>query len=162
MAETTKTTDLCDAHPEIVRVADPIFRAYGGKPDFGGPIATLKVHEDNALVRATLEQLGGGRVLVIDGGGSLRRALVGDQLGALAVRNGWAGIVVHGCIRDSADLASIAIGIRALATHPMRSEKRGHGTSGEPVTFAGVTFRPGERLYADADGIVVLPGPTAY
>lgn len=151
----TKTTDLCDAHPDDVRVAEPMFRSYGARRVFDGPIATLKVHEDNALVRKELEQPGGGRVLVIDGGGSLRRALVGDQLAALAARNGWAGVVVYGCVRDAADIAGIELGVLALATHPRRSEKRGIGVVGEAVVFAGVSFVPGHHLWADEDGVVV-------
>ncbi|MDQ3034206.1 MAG: ribonuclease E activity regulator RraA [Myxococcota bacterium] len=153
----TKTTDLCDAHPELVRVADPIFRSFGGRAEFEGAIATLKLHEDNALVREALSKPGDGRVLVIDGGGSMRRALVGDQLAALAQRNGWSGIVVHGCIRDAADIAQIAIGVLALGTHPRKSDKRAHGIAGEPVTFAGVTFTPGEHAWIDVDGLVVAP-----
>jgi regulator of ribonuclease activity A len=151
----TKTTDLCDAFPELVRAADPIFRSYGGRVGFDGAIATLKVHEDNALVRTVLSEPGAGRVLVIDGGGSMRRALVGDQLAALAQANGWAGIVVHGCIRDAAEIAQVAIGVLALGTHPRKSDKRAHGVRDEPVTFAGVTFAPGEHAWADADGLVV-------
>lgn len=151
----TKTTDLCDAFPDEVRAAEPIFRSFGGRPAFEGKIATLKVHEDNALVRTALSQAGGGRVLVIDGGGSMRRALVGDQLAALAARNGWSGIVVHGCIRDAAEIAAVSIGVLALGTHPRKSDKRAHGVAGEPVTFAGVTFAPGEHAWADADGLVV-------
>jgi regulator of ribonuclease activity A len=151
----TKTTDLCDAHPDLVRVADPLFRSYGGRAVFDGPVATLKLHEDNALVRKALEQPGEGRVLVIDGGGSMRRALVGDQLAALAQKNGWAGIVVFGCIRDSADIAKIDVGVIALGTHPRKSDKRGHGVVGEPVTFAGVTFTPGDHAWIDPDGLIL-------
>lgn len=151
----TKTTDLADAYPELVRIAEPMFRSYGGRLVFDGPIATLKVHEDNVLVRKTLEEPGGGRVLVIDGGGSLRCALVGDQLAALAVANGWSGIVVYGCIRDSADIATLGVGVVALATHPKKSEKRGAGVAGVPVTFAGVTFVPGHHVWVDHDGIAV-------
>jgi regulator of ribonuclease activity A len=155
MATAVKTTDLCDAHPGVVRVADPIFRAYGARAAFAGAVATLKVHEDNLLVRKVLETAGNGRVLVIDGGGSLRRALVGDQLAALAVENGWAGLVVYGCIRDSAAIAAIDIGVRALGTHPRKSDKHGFGVVGEPVTFAGVTFVPDHQLWADEDGLVI-------
>ena len=161
----TKTTDLCDAHPDLVRVAEPIFRSFGGRTAFEGAIATLKLHEDNALVREALSQPGQGRVLVIDGGGSMRRALVGDQLAALAQQNGWSGIVVNGCIRDAAEIAQVPIGVLALGTHPRKSDKRGHGVIGEPVTFAGVTFTPGEHAWIDVDGLVVaarrleLPAP---
>lgn len=153
------TSDLCDAHPAGLVVAEPVFADFGGVPRFGGPIKTLKVFEDNALVRATLETAGDGRVLVVDGGGSLRRALVGDVLAGIAVDNGWAGILVNACVRDSRALRSLPIGIRALATNPQRSGKRGTGEADLPVTFAGVTFRPEEWIYADEDGIVVTPLP---
>ncbi len=151
----TKTTDLGDTHPELVRWADGIFRSFGGRRVFEGPIATVKVHEDNVLVRKALEEPGGGRVLVVDGGGSLRRALVGDRIAALAVERGWAGLVVHGCVRDSAEIAALDLGVLALGTHPRKSDKRGEGVAGEPVTFAGVTFVPGHHLWADHDGLVV-------
>lgn len=149
-----KTTDLSDAHPAI-QVGEPLLRHFGGVTAFGGPIETLQVYEDNALVRAALEEPGDGRVLVVDGGGSLRCALVGDQLAALAVRNGWAGVVVHGCVRDTAELAACALGVLALAPHPRRSVKRGEGLRGATLHFAGLTLSPGHYLYADADGIVV-------
>lgn len=149
------TTDLCDAHPEL-QVCAPLFRDFGDRTAFHGPIATLKVFEDNALVRTTLEQPGEGRVLVVDGGGSMRCALVGGQLGELAVRNGWAGIVVYGCVRDCVELAAQDVGIKALAAHPRKSEKGLHtGHAGRVVEFAGVRFAPGAWLYADADGVVV-------
>jgi len=149
------TTDLSDAHPDA-QVCDAIFRDFGGTIAFHGPIATLKVFEDNALVRTALEEKGEGRVLVVDGGGSMRCALLGGNLGQLAVRNGWAGVVVYGCVRDSVELAAQAVGVKALATHPRKSEKGLHSAQRDrPVSFAGVTFRPGAWLYADADGIVV-------
>ncbi|GAC1631299.1 MAG: ribonuclease E activity regulator RraA [Nevskia sp.] len=149
------TTDLSDAHPEA-QTAEPMFGDFGGHMDFSGPIKTIKVFEDNALVRATLETPGAGRVLVVDGGGSPRCALVGGLLGELGVKNGWAGIVVYGYVRDSLELAEQGIGIKALGTHPRKSEKGLHSAASDKVvTFAGVTFRPGAWLYADADGIVV-------
>ena len=114
------TTDLCDAHEEMVRVVEPMFNSFGGRASFFGRIATLKLFEDNSLVRKALESAGEGRVLVIDGGGSLRRALVGDQLAALGVKNGWAGIVVFGCIRDSRAIGEMDIGVFAIDTHPMK------------------------------------------
>lgn len=153
------TADLCDAHEQEVHVAVPGFNDYGGKRHFCGPIATVKVHEDNSLVRAALDEPGRGRVLVIDGGGSLRCALVGDHLAELGRANGWAGLVVSGCIRDSSVTAHIDIGLKALGTSPRRSPKKGVGERGVPVTFAGVTFRPGDYLYADADGILVSSRP---
>lgn len=152
---TFKTADILDDHDDKVQVAEPLFRDYGQKRSFRGVIATVKCFEDNTLVRQFLEQPGDGRVLVVDGGGSQRCALVGDRLGALARDNGWAGILVFGCIRDSEDLASIDIGLKALATHPRKSVKRGEGQSQLAVSFAGVRFEPGHYLYADADGIVV-------
>jgi regulator of ribonuclease activity A len=153
------TTDLSDRHREA-QVADPIFTDYGGRSAFHGPVATLKVFEDNALVRTTLESKGEGRVLVVDGGGSMRCALVGGNLARIAVEHGWAGLVVNGCVRDRAQLAAEAVGIKALASHPRKSEKGLHaGHAGRAVTFAGVTFRPSAWLYADADGIVVSEVP---
>jgi len=153
------TTDLSDAHPDL-QVCAPLFRDFGGRRDFHGPTATLKVFEDNALVRSALERPGEGRVLVVDGGGSLRCALVGGQLGELAVKNGWAGLLVHGCVRDTNELAAQPIGIKALAAHPRKSAKGQHGGAADvPVEFAGVRFLPGAWLYADADGIVVAASP---
>jgi regulator of ribonuclease activity A len=153
------TPDLCDAHPDDVRVLDPLFRDFGGEPAFSGPIATVKAHEDNVLVRAALDEPGGGRVLVIDGGGSLRCAMVGGNLAALGAANGWSGILVHGCVRDVGELRAVAIGIKALAAHPRKSGKKGEGARDVAVTFGGVTFRPGEHLYADADGVIVSARP---
>ena len=153
------TTDLSDAHPDA-QVCDPIFQDFGGNKAFHGPIATLKVFEDNAQVRAALEEKGEGRVLVVDGGGSQRCALLGGNLGQLAVKNGWAGVVVYGCIRDSLEIAGQAVGVKALATHPRKSKKGLHSADRDkPVTFAGVTFKPRAWLYADADGVVVSDQP---
>lgn len=153
------TTDLCDGNPGLLedgslRVLPPVFRHFGGREQFAGPAATLKVHEDNALVRATLETQGEGRVLVVDGGGSLRRALVGGQLGLLAQNNGWAGVLVDGCVRDSAELAQCDVGIMALGTHPQRSARDGVGKRDVPVHIAGVAVNPGDWIYADADGVL--------
>ena len=154
------TTDLCDENPELLddgslQVLPPRFRHFGMKTQFAGPAATLKVHEDNALVRAALETPGEGRVLVVDGGGSLRRALVGGQLGLLAQNNGWAGVLVDGCVRDSAELAQCGVGIMALATQPQRSARDGVGRRDVNVRIAGVAVRPGDWIYADADGVLV-------
>jgi regulator of ribonuclease activity A len=149
------TTDLSDAHPDAP-VCAPIFRDFGGRIAFHGRIKTLKVFEDNAIVRSTLETPGEGRVLVVDGGGSDRCALVGGNLGVLGVNNGWAGIVVYGYIRDSEEIGAQAIGVKALGLHPKKSEKGLHSAQvDKTVTFAGVTFRSGDWLYADRDGIVV-------
>jgi regulator of ribonuclease activity A len=159
----TPTADLSDADPQA-QIADPLFRDFGLLTMFHGPVATLKVFEDNALVRTLLEEPGAGRVLVVDGGGSMRCALVGGNLAQLGVSNGWHGLLVFGCIRDSEEIRAMPIGVKALATHPRRSEKGLHaGHRDRPVSFAGVTFRSGQWLYADPDGIVVseipLPGP---
>lgn len=153
------TTDLSDAHPEA-QVCDPVFRDFGGKTSFHGPIQTLKIFEDNAQVRAALETPGQGQVLVVDAGGSTRCAVVGGNLGALAVKNNWAGLVVYGCVRDTEELAAQAVGIKALAPHPRKSEKGLHSAQRDRVVaFAGVNFKPGAWLYADADGIVVADHP---
>ncbi len=157
------TCDLCDAHADAnddrLRVLPPVFASYGGRARFAGPVATVKCHEDNALVRAALAEPGAGRVLVVDGGGSQRRALVGGKLAELGAKNGWAGIVVDGCVRDAAELAASEIGIRALGLLPLPTVKRGEGQRDVPVQVQGVRLRPGEWLYADADGIVVLDRP---
>jgi regulator of ribonuclease activity A len=150
-----KTTDLCDQYADELQVAAPIFRSYGAKIAFSGPISTVQVYEDNVLVRAALEEPGNGRVLVVDGGGSLRCALVGDQLAALGLGNGWAGIVLNACIRDVAALAELAIGVQALAATPLRSYKRGMGARDVQVGFAGIICTPGQYLYADEDGIII-------
>ena len=149
------TTDLCDAHEGKVRIAAPIFRSYGGKPAFHGRIATLKLFEDNGLVRKALDTPSQDRVLVIDAGGSLRCAVLGDQLAALAVANGWAGVVVWGCIRDSKAIGTMDLGVFALATHPQKTVKKNLGDTEIIVSFAGIDFVPGEWLYADEDGLIV-------
>ncbi len=149
------TADLYDHHGENLQVAEPVLRDFGGKANFHGPIATVKVFEDNTLVRQSLEQAGDGRVLVIDGGGSLRCALVGDQIAALALNSDWSGLVIYGCIRDSVEIGGLEIGVKALNTNPAKSVKRGEGQTDISVRFAGVDFVPGHYLYADCDGIVV-------
>lgn len=164
MTTTLATADLCDQHEAELRdgrlrVIAPMFRSFGGRSAFAGPAATLKLFEDNSFVRKALEEPGDGRVLVIDGGGSLRRAVVGDQLAALAVKNGWSGLVVYGCIRDSAAIGRMDIGVLALATHPQKTDKKNVGEADVPVCFGGVTIRPGEWLYADEDGVLVAELP---
>jgi regulator of ribonuclease activity A len=153
------TCDLCDAHEEdtsgAFRVLPPVFRDFGKAGRFAGPVATLRCIEDNSRVREAVNSPGEGRVLVVDGGGSMRRALVGGNLAVAAARNGWAGIVVDGSVRDAAELAKAGIGIKALALIPMRSVKRGEGQRDLPVEIQGVPVRPGDWLYADEDGIVV-------
>lgn len=155
-----QTADLLDAHESLVasgqlRIVSPMFRSYGGRASFGGKIRTLKLFEDNSLVRTALSQAGHGEVLVVDGGGSLRCALVGDQLAELALKNGWAGVLVYGCIRDARAIAAMKLGVFALATHPLKSIKKNVGEIDIPVTFGGVSFVPGEWLYADEDGVIV-------
>jgi regulator of ribonuclease activity A len=149
------TAELCDAFAPVIRLVDPIFRDFGGVSRFAGEIETLRVFEDNALVRQVLETAGSGRVLVVDGGGSLRTALVGGRLATLAQSSGWAGLLVNGCVRDRAELRGISLGVRALNTSPLGSGKGGSGELGGKVSFAGVTFSPGQFLYADEDGILV-------
>ena len=152
-----KTADIYDAHGDRLAVVAPMFKHFGARKAFSGEIVTLKCFEDNKSVREVLGRDGRGKVLVIDGGGSLRTALVGDLIAKLAVDQGWAGIVVFGCIRDSVEIDALDIGVRALATNPTRPVKRVDGEVDVPVAFGGVTFRPGHHLYADADGIVVSP-----
>ena len=159
-----KTPDLLDENETLsasghLCVVAPIFQRYGGRPVFSGQVVTLKLFEDNSLVRAALAEDGKGKVLVIDGGGSLRCALLGDQLALLAQKNGWGGIIVYGCIRDSSDINQINIGVRALNTHPLKSVKQGAGDRHLAVTFGSVTFTPGEWIYADEDGVIVADRP---
>ena len=152
------TCDLCDAHERnpALRVLPPVFCRLGGTATFHGLAVTLHCLEDNSLMRAALEEPGAGRVLVIDGGASLRCALVGGTLAALGAKNGWAGIIVDGCVRDEAEMAAVPIGVRALALHPLRSEKRGQGRRDVTVRVQGVTIHPGEWIAADTDGVIVL------
>ena len=149
------TADLCDEFESLVKIAEPLFQDYGQIKSFYGEIATVKVFEDNVLVRKTLKTEGRKRVLVVDGGASSRVALVGDQLTQIAYENGWAGIVVYGCIRDSAEIAKIHIGLKALNTVPKKSIKKGQGEVDVPVEFAGLVFNPKSYLYADQDGVIL-------
>ena len=151
------TSDLSDEHPEA-QICDPVFQAFGGRPSFGGPVTTLKVFEDDSMIRETVQTPGEGRVLVVDGGGSLRCGLFGANLAVAAARSGWAGVVVNGCARGADEIDAAPIGVRALALHPRRSQRGLHsGQAGIPVYFAGVVFREGEWLVADRDGVLVLP-----
>ena len=152
-----KTADLCDDHSDQLSVAAPMFRDYGQRISFGGPITTVKCFEDNSLVRQQLENPGEGRVLVVDGGGSMRCAMVGDMLAKLGADNDWNGIIVYGCIRDSGVIATLDIGVKAMATHPLKSVKKGIGEIDVPVHFADVDFIPGQFVYADEDGIILSP-----
>jgi regulator of ribonuclease activity A len=150
-----KTADICDHFPESVEVCEPMFTSYGSVDAFDGRISTVKVYEDNVLVREALEDLAPGSVLVVDGGGSRRCALLGDKLASIAASRGLAGIVINGCVRDSRELAGIEVGILALASHPSRSKKEGKGERDVPVEFGGVKWTTGQYLYADNDGIVL-------
>ncbi|OQO94801.1 S-adenosylmethionine--2-demethylmenaquinone methyltransferase [Saccharomonospora piscinae] len=151
------TADLVDTYGERLRVCDTQFRQFGGHRTFTGHVRTVTCHEDNGLVRSVLRTPGEGAVLVVDGGGSVHTALTGDLIAASAVENGWAGLVLHGAVRDSAALAELPLGIKALGTNPRKSAKAGHGAVDVPIGFGGVTFLPGDRLYADDDGVVLLP-----
>jgi regulator of ribonuclease activity A len=150
-----RTADLCDQFSDELAICDPLFRDYGGASRFAGPVVTIKCFEDNSRVRDLTAERGDARVLVIDAGGSTRRAVLGDLLAQKAVDNGWRGILVFGCVRDSAALATMPIGIKAIGSCPLKTDKRGEGQRDLPVSFAGVTFQPGDWLYADADGVIV-------
>jgi regulator of ribonuclease activity A len=171
MTATFATCDLCDIHEEdssgAFRVLPPVFHDFGTAARFSGPVVTVRCIEDNSRVREAVNSPGHietpagriGRVLVVEGGGSVRRALVGGNLAAAAAKNGWAGIVVDGAVRDLAELRAAGIGVKALALMPLRSVKRGEGQRDLVVEIQGVTVRPGEWLYADEDGIVVSARP---
>jgi regulator of ribonuclease activity A len=168
MANAFATCDLCDVHKNDdsgnFRVLPPVFKDFGGIRRFFGPVVTVKCFEDNSLVKAVVDLMGWretdrgqvAQVLVVDGGGSLRRALLGGNLGAVAARNGWAGMVINGCVRDTVELAAMQVGIRALAANPLPTEKRNEGQSQVAVQIQGIWIRPGDWLYADEDGMVVL------
>lgn len=149
------TPDLCDDHADVVQVVEPMFVNYGGHESFGGQIVTIKCFEDNSLVRELVSEPGSGKVLVVDAGGSMRRACLGDMLAEKACANGWEGIVMYGCIRDVDQISELELGVQALGTHPMKTEKKGIGERNLPVTFGGVTFKPGDYLYADNNGVIV-------
>lgn len=151
----TATADLYDKYEENLQIATPMFTDYGGNRQFFGAASTVKVFEDNSLVRAALEEAGEGRVLVVDGGGSLRCAVLGDMLAEMAVNNGWTGVIVNGCIRDSVMIGNMPIGVKALNTNPRKSIKKGMGDRDIAVSFADITISAGDYIYADEDGIVV-------
>lgn len=154
-----KTADLSDRLGETARIVDVPLHSFGGLRAFGGRVATVRAPEDNSLVRRALEEPGEGRVLLVEGGGSRRCALLGDLLGDLAVKNGWRGVVVNGCVRDSVELSRLPLGVLALGTCPKKSEKRGRGEREVVVHLGGTEVRPGEWLYADEDGVLITPGP---
>ncbi len=152
-----KTADLCDEYSDRVSIAEPLFRDFGGKTRFSGPITTVRCPGDNSPVKATLQTPGDGGVLVVDGGGLLNFSLLGDNLGKQAVQNDWAGLVIYGCVRDSEILSTLDVGVKALATYPLKTVKKDPGEKNVTVHFAGVNFIPGHYLYADPDGILVSP-----
>ena len=149
------TCDLCDDNPDAVKVVEPMFKNYGGKKIFGGEIITVKCFEDNSIVKELCSAEGVGRVMVVDGGGSLRKALLGDMIAESAAKNGWEGIIIYGCIRDVDAIGETNLGVQALNTIPLKTEKRGIGEKNIPITFGGVTFNPGEYIYADNNGVIV-------
>ena len=153
------TPDLCDLYPELVRVAEPIFKNFGGRSSFGGEIVTVKCFEDNSVVKESAGKPGHGKVMVVDGGGSLRKALLGDLIAETAQKNGWEGLVLYGAVRDVNTLSRLDLGIKALASIPLKTERKGLGELNVPVTFGGVTFSPGEYVYADSTGIIVSAEP---
>ena len=151
------TSDLVDAHEASLQSCALPFRQFGGRARFHGPVRTLRTFEDNARLKALVSTPGDGAVLIVDGGGSLRAALIGDVIAGLAHDNGWAGLILWGAVRDSVALATIDIGIKALGTNPWKSGKTGAGQVDGPVCFGGATFRAGDWVYSDEDGIVVSP-----
>lgn len=157
------TPDLCDLHENDpaagLRVLDGIFRNYGGRSEFFGQVVTIKCFEDNSVVKQLVDTPGAGKVILMDGGGSLRRAILGDMLAEKAANNGWSGLIINGCIRDCDEIGNIPIGVKALNTHPMKTEKRGLGDLDVPVSFAGHTINPGDWVYADRNGVVLSVKP---
>lgn len=151
------TPDLCDKYPDIVKVVEPMFINYGGRQSFGGEIITIKCFEDNSLVKDWVEKGGKGKVMVVDGGGSTRKALLGDMLAEKAAKNGWEGLIIYGCIRDVDAINETELGVQAIGTIPLKTEKKGVGEANIPVTFGGVTFQPGHFVYADNNGVIVSP-----
>lgn len=149
------TPDLCDDFDGQLRVLDSLFNNYGGREKFYGEVITIKCFEDNSLVKQLASEAGNDRVMVVDGGGSLRRALLGDMIAAKAVENGWSGLVIYGCIRDVDEIGTLDLGVKALNTIPVKTEKRGIGDLDRAVTFAGQTINSGDWIYSDNNGIVV-------
>ena len=147
--------DICDRFIDDIHVLDPVFRDFGGKERFHGEIVTIKCFEDNSLVGETVRKPGKGRVIVVDGGGSMRRALLGDLLAAAAAENGWQGLLINGCVRDVEILRNIDLGVKALASFPVKTDKRGEGQLDQQLRFAGALMEPGQYLYADLNGVVV-------
>lgn len=153
------TSELCDIYLDQVDVVEPMFNSYGGRGSFGGQITTVKCFEDNGVLRSVLEQSGVGRVLLVDGGGSLRRALIDIDIAQLAAENEWEGIVVYGCVRHVDELDELDLGIQALASIPVGADNQSVGEVDVPVNFGGVTFLPEDHLYADNTGVILSPEP---
>ena len=151
------TPDLCDQYPELVQAVEPMFSNFGGRESFGGQVVTVKCFEDNSRVKELVSTPGGGRVMVVDAGGSMRRACLGDMLAEKASANGWSGIIIYGCIRDVDEIMATDIGVQALGVHPIKTDKKGIGEIDIAVTFGGVTFNSGDYVYADNNGIIVSP-----
>jgi len=151
------TPDLCDAFPDLVQVAEPMFNNYGGNHVFGGEIVTVKCFEDNSKVKDLVKVDGNNKVMVVDAGGSKRCACLGDMLAEEAAGNNWQGILMYGCIRDVEIIKSISLCVQAIGVHPKKTVKRGLGEINVPVTFAGITFTPGHFVYADNNGVIVSP-----
>ncbi len=148
------TPDLCDANPGEVEVLEPVFTNYGGRRSFGGKIVTIKCFEDNSLIKLHASKPGKGKVMVVDGGGSLKKSLLGDMIAGNAVKNGWEGFIIYGCIRDIDAIAELDLGVQALNSIPLKTEKLGVGELNVPIEFAGVSFKPGAFIYADNNGII--------
>lgn len=152
---TFKTADLCDDYSKDLKICEMIFQSYGGRRSFSGPIATVRVFEDNVLVKEALQTVPEGSVLVVDGAGSRKCALMGDMLGEIAVERKLSGIIIHGCVRDSAELSKMNIGVLAIGTNPLKSIKRGQGDRHVVLTFGGMEWRPGHFVYCDEDGVII-------
>lgn len=153
------TPDLCDTYPKLVRVMEPMLSNFGGRPAFGGQIVTVKCFEDNSRVKELAATPGKGKVMVVDGGASIRRALLGDMIAENAVENGWEGLIIYGCIRDVDAIAELDLGVQAIGAIPLKTDRKGIGEVDVAVTFGGVTFNPGEYVYADNNGVIVAAEP---
>ncbi|APR67234.1 ribonuclease E activity regulator RraA [Thalassolituus oleivorans] len=151
------TPDLCDEYPDLVQVVEPMFNNYGLHESFGGEIVTAKCFEDNSKVKELVDTDGKGKVMVVDGGGSMRHALLGDMLAEKAAKNGWEGLIIYGCIRDVDAIMETELGVQALGTNPLKTDKRGLGDVNVTVKFGGVEFVPGQFVYADNNGVIVSP-----
>ncbi len=149
--------EICDQYADKVKILNPILSNYGARQTFYGEIVTLKAFEDNSKIRELLSHSGEGKVLVVDAGGSLRHAMLGDMLADMAASNGWSGILIHGCIRDVNAISKIDLGVHALGVHPLKTEKRGLGDINVAINFGGVSFYPGDFVYADNNGVLVSP-----